>query len=210
VDAPINKLMLDVKSHKVHGLLLANGQPAKAKAGCYDGSYDQNDVWMVEFIEKERGYKIAATGNCDEPTTFDVELFPGTYEVRAGGSAEETNLPGWGEVVEDALVVAAPISELVLDVTSYEVHGTLLANGQPAKAKAGCYDGSYDQNKVWRVELRDQERNYEIAAEGNCDEPMVFDIEVFPGTYEIRAGGSAEETNLPGWGQVVIEKITIP
>ncbi|MFT5432097.1 MAG: hypothetical protein ACI9OJ_002795, partial [Myxococcota bacterium] len=35
-------------------------------------------------------------------------------------------------------------------------------------------------------------------------------VELFPGTYDVRAGGNTENTNLPGFGQVVVQKLAVP
>ena len=100
-------LPLDVTSHTLGITLLANGATAKVNADCYDGSSSHWTMWRVRFTEKERGYTIDRTGNCDDLVPFDIELFPGIYEVRAGGDSENTNLPGFDQVVIDKLAVPA-------------------------------------------------------------------------------------------------------
>ncbi len=37
-----------------------------------------------------------------------------------------------------------------------------------------------------------------------------FDLQLFPGIYEVRAGGNTTGTNLPGFDQVVIEALAVP
>ena len=210
VTAPLPNLVLDVVSHPVHVTLKANGMPAKALPDCEDGTYNEWTMWSVRFIEKTRGYTITRQGNCDDLQPFDLQLFPGTYEVRAGGNITGTNLPGFDQVVIDALTVAAPQPNLVLNVVSHAVHVTLKANGALAKALPGCEDGTYNEWIMWSVRFIEKTRGYTITRQGNCDDLQPFGLQLFPGIYEVRAGGNTTGTNLPGFDQVVTEALAVP
>jgi hypothetical protein len=208
VAGPKPRVVLDVVSSPVHVTVEANGTAAKALPECDDGSFAWLK-WRVTFTEKSRGYTFTRQGDCDTLMPFDLTLFPGTYEVRAGGDPRATNLPGFDQVVIDALEVKGPQPDLVLDVVSHPVHVILQASGAPAKALPGCDDGKYFKQSIWRVTFVEKSRGYTITRKGNCDDLKPFDLSLFPGVYQVSGGGSETDTNLPGFQHVVIDALEV-
>jgi hypothetical protein len=132
-------LVLDVKTVAVGGTITLNG------AGPALGSYctstpSSGSPADVTFTETTTGYNFSFGVPCASSTfTWSGVVYPGTYRVSVMGRGPVwSNLPNAsGYVVNAALAVTAAASNLVLDVKTVSVDGTVTLNG------AGPTLGSY-------------------------------------------------------------------
>jgi len=207
-------LVLDIKTLPVSGTVTLNGQTPKF--GQYCTSKSSSKYLRVRFKELTRGYTIEVIRPCSSQPhdfSFQTNLFPGTYEVRASGyHSGYSNLPTTTQVIYDKLVVQQPKSGLVLDIKTRTLIGKVTLNG--GTPQFGQYCTSKSSSKYLRVRFVEVGRGYTIEVFRPCSsQPHDFSFKavVFPGVYKVSASGyHSGYSNLPNTLQVIIDKLVVP
>ena len=200
-------LALDVKTVKVSGTVTFNGA-AIANVGNTCMQYPTQPKVSLVFADKTRGYTVDFEIPCSNAgSTFSLDLYPGTYEVRASGHTG-TDLPRTFGVINPALNVSAPTAAQVLDIKAFKVSGTVTLNGvQPVNVGTVC-NTNPNLPKAY-VSFRDATTFAETRFEVPCASAnFAFSAHLFPGTYAVRVDGSSF-TNLPDKNFTVAEGFVV-
>jgi hypothetical protein len=161
----------------------------------------------VTFFDKTTGQRTNLGIPCGSSGyAFAGPLLPGTYQVTVNG---EGALPeDWrvdagvhGVVINPALMVTAPVSNLVLDVKSFKVAGHVTVNGAALKLGTSCTTGA-------TLLFTEKTAGYAFEYFFPCSATDgAFSLPVIPGTYKVRVGGN--DSNLPPAGYVVNPALTV-
>jgi hypothetical protein len=191
-----SNVALDVQSVTVSGTVTVNGAAPVATVSCND----DYGVAEVTLVETTYGYEFTAIVPCAN-NSWTATVYPGTYKVSVTG--EYSNVPTAAYVANPSLALTTSQSNVVLDVQSVAVSGTVTVNGAAPVATTSCND----DYGVAEVSLVETTYGYEFTAIVPCENDA-WTATVYPGTYRITVQG--EYSNIPTAGEVVVARITLP
>jgi hypothetical protein len=173
------RIPLDLETVRVSGKVLLGGVAPVASPTCIDFSV------RVSFMETVTNATFNALIPCEAADfAFEAELAPGTYQVGVGAYRPgESNLPEGHFVMDPALEVEGPRSDLVLDLRTVPVAGRVTLNGAAPEVALDCPDFTA---RVHLVETTTGTTGQYLIP---CDDPdFTFEVHVPPGTYQVWAG----------------------
>ena len=188
VTTPQSNIVLDVKTVTASGTVTLNGAAPVPISGC-SSSYG---IATVTLTETTNGYSFQQTVPCTS-NAWNLTVYPGTYRAEVQGV--ESNLPGTGYVASSAIALTAAQSNIVLDVKTVTVSGTVTLNGAAPVPISGC-SSSYG---IATVTLTETTNGYSFQQTVPCTS-NAWNVTVYPGTY--RAEVQGVESNVPGTSYV--------
>jgi hypothetical protein len=196
------RIPLDLETVRVGGKVLLEGVAPVASPGCVDFSA------RVTFVEATTSATFNALIPCGAAEfTFETDLAPGTYQVSVGGyRAGDSNLPEGHFIMEPALVVDGPRSDLVYDIRTVPVAGRITLNGVAPEVALDCYDFTA------RIQFVETTTGTQGGFLIPCDDPdFSFEVRVPPGTYQVWASKyrTGDGSNLPDGAFVVASDLRV-
>ncbi len=207
-------ISLDIQTRAVGGSILVDGKSPVLTGNC--SSTSTSTVGTVTLTEKTQGYSFTFTVSCknawSQGFAWSGKVFPGVYEVRAGGEPYYANLPsGLQKVIGNLDLQSYGKTDVVVDVQTRAVGGTILVDGKAPVLTGNC--GSTSTSMVGTVTLTEKTQGYAFTCTVSCKDAwnkgFAWSGKVFPGVYEVRAGGEPYYANLPSGLQVVIGKLAV-
>ena len=198
VQSNLTTLSLDVRTHRVSGIVTMNGVQPMSSCGSVDRAY-------VDFIEPSLGHSHALIVPCDgatSPFSFDGFVYPGTYTVRVRGRS--STIPSEPYTVQLSLSILANATTLSFDVRTHRVSGVVTMNSQQPMSSCGSVDRAY-------VDFVEPTIGHSHALTVPCNganSPFSFDGFVYPGVYTVKVRGRS--STLPSEPYVVIERLRVP
>jgi len=190
-DAWVTDVSLELRTLQVSGSISVNGQPA----GVLDCT---GTAARVRLKDAQQGYTFDADLPCATTTPgmpWELTVYPGTYEVSVFGSTGTTLPQGDAQRVLGALAVTTEwVQDLVLDVRTRDVSGTITVGGQPGGV-LNCIGTAAE------VVFMDPDRQYRFHEAIPCSAPqgLPWSASVYPGVYQVSVEGFFG-TSLPVLG----------
>ncbi len=196
-------VVLNEVGHAVSGTIQVNGAaPTYAvPTYCTTTGNTQDAIAQIRFIESRKGYDALAYVRCNSSFAFNTLLPPGTWEVRVESSTYSANsginLLPVSYQANPALVIAAPVSGLVLNEVGHAVSGTIQVNGAaPTYAvPTYCTTTGNTQDAIAQLRFTDSTRGYNALAYVRCNANFGWSTLLPPGTYEVRLESSTYSAN---------------
>ena len=202
-------LAFDVPTANVAGTITLDGAVPVDQPDCVPAD---EAAAHVLFREPTLGYTFTMPSFCGSDYTFGpAAVYPGTYIVEVyGDAASKTDLPDDLFVADPALSVSADRLDLVLDVQTVDVAGSITLNGAVPTDLEGC---SSPTDAVANLLFRDVRYDRTLLVRSYCGSDHTFGPDpVFPGIYEVQIyGDSPVETTLPGTTPYVsVSRLAVP
>jgi hypothetical protein len=198
----LSTLAFDLKPVPVSGSITLNGAPVLDTTCSYEywGEYS-----YVRLTETTRGgtKTLPVTCSATEGWTFSGQLYPGTYKVEFD-ARDASSVPGTPFVVLPSLDLATGRADVVLNVRTVNVAGTLTRNGTPLTS-ATC--PAYAPGSVRFTETT---RGFTLAVPARCSdtEGWIFSGAVLPGTYRV-AVAAQESSALSAVPYPILESLSL-
>ena len=196
-------LVFNEVGHAVSGTIQVNGAAPtfSAPTYCTTAGNTSDAIAQVRFTESSKGYNALAYVRCNGNFGFSTLLPPGTWEVRVEASTYSgnagINLLPVSYQANAALVVAAPISNLVLNEVGYAVSGSIQVNGAAPtySVPTYCTTAGNTSDAIAQLRFTDSTRGYNALAYVRCNANFTWSTLLPPGTYEVRLEGSTYSGN---------------
>ena len=187
-------IVLNEVGHAVSGTIQVNGAAPtySVPTYCMQAGNLQDPIAQVRFTESSKGYSALAYVRCNSSFGFSTLLPPGTWQVRVesstySGSAGINLLPVSYQA-NAALVVAAPMTGLVLNEAGHAISGTIQVNGAAPtySVPTYCQQAGNLQDGIAQLRFTDSTRGYNAFAYVRCNSSFGWSTVLPPGTYEVR------------------------
>jgi hypothetical protein len=203
VNGAVANLAVDVKMSPVSGIVTLNGaNPVSNSSSCAvtatDTSFERGQVTLTETTTGA-SFTTNLQGCTNATATFSVAVYPGTYDVTVVG--DSSDLPSAPYTANGALLVNGAVPNLVFDVKTNLVSGTVTLNGaNPVSNSTNCPVTSPNNSFGFQrgaVLLTDTTTGASFAAtlQGCTNTTATFSTAVYPGTYKVIVTGL--DSNLP-------------
>ncbi len=188
-------IAIDVKTVSVSGTVTLNGAAPSTLPSCNPSPSTAKAT--VHLADVARGYSFDLPVPCSASTfTWSGVVFPGSYKVTVTGDSNYSSLPSQGFVANAQLDVKADAQNVVLDVKTAAVDGTVTLNGAAPTTAAACSTNASAAKAV--VHLVDATDGYRFDLDVPCSSStFAWSGVVFPGTYVVSVAGNAAYSNLP-------------
>lgn len=185
VSAASTALAWNLQTAAVSGRLTVDGRAPVAGSGC------SGDHVRLSFTD-DAGASFSTRIACGvSDGSFTARVAPGTYRVIAARSDSHTSFPDATMVVERALGVAGPRSDLSFALATVGVSGVVTVDGRAPIASSGC---SGDHVRVTFTD----DGGASFSTRIPCDVSTgAFTARVAPGSYRVLAARSDSHTTFP-------------
>lgn len=191
VQAPVSNANIDVKTYAFSGVVTRNGvTPPVVCAGAYAGSVGIEPTGVAREVSWQ---SVVLNLPCDGgvgPFAFAGTLPGGTFAVNANLYSLE--MPNQGYTFDGGLSILADRTAEVLDIPVRAVSGTITVDGQVPQGQCrqpGPANAVFRGVGGTRLTVR--------APCPDAGSPLTFSGWVYPGTYNVYAGGVDGLYGLP-------------
>ncbi len=177
-------LAFDVRTHGVSGQLTLDG--AVPRSG--QCAIDPVAVGQLAFEEPTRGYRFTVDFPCHAsatPLSFGLPLYPGRYVVSFTGGGDVT--PAGRTVLLPALEVAGQLSNLLLDLKTVTLSGTVTVDGLPPPLHGCASAGAQGRVRFTNAEGGTVDARLPCRANGAL--PLQLSTTLYAGTYRVAVSG---------------------
>jgi hypothetical protein len=173
----------------------------------YDTTSCTCTPWTCEDLGASCGPIDDGCGTLLECGTCDGWLECGVHEPNVCGADCPEGCPDGSTCSDLGVCESVDLADLVLDVVTVEVSGSVTLNGGAPSNLAGC-SGPTDTNGT--VTFVETTYGYVFSAATFCGGGFVYGpVSVFPGTYQVTVSGDTTDSNLPGQAYVAYSRLAL-
>jgi hypothetical protein len=198
-------LAWDVASVAVAGVITQNGSAPTST--CSDPDLTRASITFTENATQSQasvGISCAAMG-----FAFSAYISPGTYSVSVQSTG--SSLPTAEYMVNSALAAQSDLTNLTLDVPSFEVSGTVTVNGHPPTGICTTSSAT-TATTMGALALSGPDNTIRAFVPIFCNPGTAptFSATLLPGDYSIAINSADRSTNLPDFfGQPLLSQLHV-